>query len=73
MDAARGKPIAFSEHGPSRATPEEDNMAQTTYTITTFSDPENAALPDRYLAGLRDPDGKARGLIMPGSGYALSS
>jgi hypothetical protein len=48
-------------------------MAQTTYTIATFSDPENAALPDRYLAGLRDPDGKARGLIMPGSGYALSS
>lgn len=42
-------------------------MAQTTYTLTTFlqPDPEDAALPDRYLAGFRDLDGEPWGLIVP--------
>jgi hypothetical protein len=42
-------------------------LAQTTYTLTTFiePDPEDAAVPDRYLAGFRDADGEPWGLIVP--------
>jgi hypothetical protein len=40
--------------------PEENHMAQTTYTLTTFIEPdsEDAAVPDCYLAGFRDLDGE---------------
>lgn len=42
-------------------------MSPTTYTLTTFirPDPEDAELPDRYLAGFRDTDGKPWGLTVP--------
>jgi hypothetical protein len=42
-------------------------MAQTTYTLTTFiePDPEDAEVPDRYLVGFRDANGKSWGLIVP--------
>jgi hypothetical protein len=42
-------------------------MNAETVTLTTFfeSDPEYAAVPERYLAGFRDLSGKSWGVIVP--------
>jgi hypothetical protein len=42
-------------------------MNAQTVTLTTFfeSDPENAAVPERYLAGFRDVSGKSWGVTIP--------
>ena len=42
-------------------------MNAETVTLTTFfeSDPEDAAVPERYLAGFRDLSGKSWGVTVP--------
>jgi len=48
------------------ALPQEETLTQTTYTLTSFiePDPDDAEVPHRYLAGFRDVDGEPWGVIV---------